>query len=240
MTTTKESKNDRIIRRIKRLVSLAEGNANMEESHSAFLQAQAMMVKYGVDPNEITDDDEVKEVLSQNGTDYKRLYWYERKLAFIVAKNFRCKNFIRWKHVKGKTQKQYRVEFMGLEADVELASSMYRLVLSAIEFYTQRYVRKHGIGVRHHTQSLKDDYMRGFIDGLERKFVEQIESQEWGLALVIPKEVEEKFSIEITRKGRVWRIPQIESQESYQQGYEDGNAIDYNKSTINKKENENE
>jgi len=51
-----ENNDDRIIRRIKRLLATAEGEANMNESHTAFLMAQEMMVKCGVDPSELTDD----------------------------------------------------------------------------------------------------------------------------------------------------------------------------------------
>lgn len=226
--------NERIIRRIKRLLALAEGNANKNESHLAFLQAQEMMVKYAVDPSEITDDEEVREVLDSSGSEYKRLYWYERQLARIVARNFRCKNYLQWVRPEGRVQKLNKIKFMGLEKDVELASAMYKLVISAIEYYTHLHVKENGIGIRHHTQSLKDDYMRGFVEGLERKFEEQIESQEWGLVLVIPKEVEEKYKEEVTGKGTRYIIPSVESQESYQQGYRDGNAIDYTKSTIDK------
>lgn len=228
----KMKNNDRILRRIKALLSLAEDNSNYNESHLAFLQAQEMMVKYGVDPNELTDDSDIIEILEKSGTDYKRLYWYEKELAGIVSKNFRCKNFLRWKKFSGRVQKQFRVEFMGLESDVELASSMYRLVISAIEFYAHKHIKENGLGIRHHTQSLKDDYMRGFIDGLEKKFEEQIQSNEWGLVLVVPKEVEEKYNSEITQSGRRYYIPSVEMQESYQQGYKDGNTIDYQKETI--------
>jgi len=56
------SKNDRILRRIKRLLAVAEREANVNESHSVLLQAQEMMVKYGVGANELTDDDELIEV----------------------------------------------------------------------------------------------------------------------------------------------------------------------------------
>lgn len=227
-----ENNNDRIIRRIKGLLELAEGEANVNESHSAFLQAQKMMVKYGVEPNELTEDKDVLEVLESSGTDYKRLYWYERELASIVAKNFRCKNWIRSRNIEGRTQIQRKIMFMGADQDVELATEMYKLVISAVEFYTQRYVKKNSLGVRSHTQSLKNDYINGFIDGLERKFEEQIQSQEWGLVLVVPMEVEERFDEVVTGKGLDYNIPQLESDETYQQGYKDGNAIDYKKETI--------
>lgn len=230
--------NDRIIRRIKRLLATAEGEANINESHTAFLLAQEMMVKYGVDPHELTEDEEILEVLEMQGTEYKRLYWYERKLAGIVSRNFRCKYYYRSKHVEGKLQIQRRIVFMGTEQDVELATAMYRLVVSAIEYYTQRYVKVNGIGIRSHTQSLKNDYMSGFISGLDKKFEEQIQTQEWGLVLVIPKEVEEKYDEIVTGKGIPMTIPQVESQESYRQGYEDGHSIDYKKETIDERTDE--
>lgn len=227
-----ENNNDRVVRRIKRLLATAEGEANMNESHTAFLLAQEMMVKYGVDPHELTDDERVLEVLEGQGTEYKRLYWYERKLAGIVARNFRCKYFYRSKHIDGKLQIQRKVMFMGTEQDVELATAMYKLVISAIEFYTQRYIKIEGLGIRSHTQSLKNDYMSGFIAGLDTKFEEQIQTQEWGLVLLVPKEVEEKYDEIVTGKTISLSIPTVESQESYQQGYKDGHAIDYKKETI--------
>lgn len=228
--------NDRIIRRIKALLALAEDKANVNESHSALLQAQRMMVEYGVDATELTDDEKVIEVLERNGSDFKRLYWYERRLAGIVASNFRCKHYYESRYVDGKSQIQRRIMFMGTEEDVELATAMYKLVVSAIDFYTLQHIKKHGFGVRQHTQTLKNDYMLGFIDGLERKFEEQIQSQEWALVLVIPKEVEDKYSEIVTGKALNYNVPQLEWQESYQQGYKDGNEIDYKKETINVKE----
>lgn len=227
-----ENKNDRILRRIKGLLTLAEDESNVNESHSAFLMAQKLMIEYGVDASELTDDEEVIRVLEQSGTEYKRLFWYERELANVVAKNFRCKSFIRNRHFEGKLQIQRRIMFMGRGEDVELASEMYRLVISAIEFYTHRYIKENGVGVRHHTQSLKNDYMSGFIDGLEMKFEEQIQTQEWGLVLVIPKEVEERFDEVVTGKSLGYNTPKLESQESYQDGYEDGYDIDYRKETL--------
>lgn len=224
--------NDRILRRVKGLLALAEGNSNMEESHSAFLMAQKLMVKYGIEASELTDDESVIQVLDSDGTDFKRLYWYERELAHIVAKNFRCKDWIRSRRIEGRSQIQRKIMFMGEEQDVQLATEMYRLVISAIEFYTHRHIKEHGIGIRSHTQSLKNGYMRGFIDGLEKKFEEQIQKQEWGLVLVIPKEVEEKYKEVVTGKAIPFTIPTVESRESYRQGYEDGNRIDYKKETI--------
>lgn len=209
----------------------------MEESHTAFLQAQRMMIKYGVDPSEMTDDEEMKEVLTKAGSNYKRLFWWERQLAHIVAKNFRCKDYYNNMYFEGKSQIQRQIRFMGREEDVELANAMFSLVIDAIQFYTNRYIKANNIsGSRAYTMQEKNDYMKGFICGLEDKFEEQISTQEWGLVLVIPKEVEEKYEEIVTGKSLSLIIPETRSYESYRQGYEDGNAIDYKKETIDDKE----
>lgn len=119
-------KKDRIIRRVKNLLKVAEGEANMEESHTAFLQAQKMMVKYGVDPSDITDDEEIKEVLTKGASEYKRLYWWERRLAQIVAKNFRCKNYYNGKYIEVKSQIQRQIRFMGMERMSNLLMQCFR------------------------------------------------------------------------------------------------------------------
>ena len=230
-------KNDRILRRVKGLLKVAEGNANMEESHTAFLQAQRMMIKYGVDPSEITDDEEMKDVLTKAGSNYKRLFWWERQLAHIVAKNFRCKDYYNGRYFEGKSQIQRQIRFMGIEGEVLLANAMFSLVVDAIQFYTNRYIKANNIsGSRAYTMQEKNDYMKGFICGLEDKFEEQIVTQEWGLVLVIPKEVEVKYKEVVTGKSIPMSIPETGSYESYRKGYEDGNAIDYKKETIDGKD----
>lgn len=222
-------KNDRILKIVKDLLALAEDDErHVEESHNAFLKAQRLMVKYGIDPSEVTDQAETREILEQSGTDYKRLFWWERELASIVARNFRCKHYYNGRYVEGKSQIQRRIMFMGQEGDVELASEMYKLVVDAALFYTKRYMNQFDLK----GTAIKNDYLRGFVDGLERKFEEQIEQQEWGLVLVIPKEVEEKYAVKVTGKGIPLTLPDLSSDEHYDKGFKDGKSIDYKKETI--------
>lgn len=224
---------ERILRRVKGLLLVAEGNANVEESHTAFLQAQRMMVKYGVDPSDITTDDEIKEILDKGATEYKRLFWWERRLASIVSNNFRCKHYYHNRYFDGKSQVQRQIRFIGSGNDAELAEEMYRLVVDAIKFYTNRYIKMNGIsGGRANTMQEKNDYMKGFINGLENKFDEQISDQEWGLVLVISEEVERKYDEVVTGKALPINVPKTRSHESYLHGYEDGHGIDYKKETI--------
>lgn len=224
-----QNKVDRIIRRVNKLLALAEDNSSVEESQTAFLQAQQMMVKYGVDPSDLDISEESKRVLEKSGSDYKRLFWWERRLASIVAKNFRCKNYINNKYIEGKKQVQRRIMFMGRDEDVNLAREMYKLAREATLFYTKCYMQQNDLK----ESSVKNDYILGFVDGLEEKFEDQInsQSQEWGLVLVVPKDVEERYKKEVT--GTLYhKIPDVNSDEHYSEGYEDGNAIDYTKSTV--------
>lgn|SRR5699024_1614555 len=224
-----QNKVDRIIRRVNKLLALAEDNSSVEESQTAFLQAQQMMVKYGVDPSDLDISEESKRVLEKSGSDYKRLFWWERRLASIVAKNFRCKNYINNKYIEGKKQVQRRIMFMGRDEDVNLAREMYKLAREATLFYTKCYMQQNDLK----GSSVKNDYILGFVDGLEEKFEDQInsQSQEWGLVLVVPKNVEERYKKEVT--GTLYhKIPDVNSDEHYSEGYEDGNAIDYTKSTV--------
>jgi|SRR5690625_821477 len=228
------NKNDRIIRRIKGLLSLAEDEGNMNESQQAFLQAQEIMVKYGVDPNELDLGKEIKEILTKSATQFKKLWWWERSLASIISSNFRCTwHYNSYQHVRGKHTKR-QVVFVGYEQDIELATEMYKLAHSATEFYAKRFLKKNNIkGHRGTTVQAKNDYIKGFLDGLERKFEEQINEQEWGLVVVVPKEVIERQD-EITQGGKSlgWTVPNQKSHEHYKTGYKEGNSIDYTKSTI--------
>lgn len=76
-------KNDKVIRKVKGLLALAENNSNMEESQSAFLQAQKMIVKYGINPNDV-ENKQMKDVLTGSVTSYKKLWWWERSLAPVI------------------------------------------------------------------------------------------------------------------------------------------------------------
>jgi|SRR5690625_4862251 len=238
MTVKNDAKqtNDKIIRKVRGLLALAEDNSNMEESQTAFLQAQKMMVKYGVDPSEV-ENKKVKEILTGQATDYKKLWWWERSLATVIAENFRCKWYYNSYRFNDNEQVKRRIMFVGYEKDIELAKEMYSLAHSATEFYAKRFLKKHNIqGNRGRTIQAKNDYIRGFVHGLEQKFEEQIADHEWGLVVVVPEEVKDKEQ-EITKDGKSisFNVPNLESHEHYQKGYQEGNAIDYTRSTVQEK-----
>ncbi|MCF3941588.1 DUF2786 domain-containing protein [Oceanobacillus alkalisoli] len=238
-----DERNEKVIRRVKRLLALSENNPNEEEAQSAFVMAQRIMLENDLSISEIDiDADNQRQVESGQVTIHKKLYWWERKLANIMAGNFRVKNFINWKRQQTSNRKS-AICFMGYESDVNLAKEMYLLAYEAILHYSNKYVEDyymdHSINrKRRITIAVKNSYMRGFLEGLESKFDDQIEelrSEGNTLMVLIPKEVEEKFAEEITGKAVPFRVPSVEENHAYHQGYEDGNLIDYTKSTIDEK-----
>ncbi|WP_026701640.1 DUF2786 domain-containing protein [Salibacterium aidingense] len=234
------TKNDYIIKKITRLLALAEDNSNEHEAQSAFLMAQKLMLKNNIAMDEIQVSDGKRNIEEGQVTTHKRLHWWERKLGIIMANNFRVKNFINWKKNSSRGNRKSAVCFMGYDKDVQLAKEMYLLAYEAITLLSKNFIdgyyKENDIErTQYNTLSIKNSYINGFLSGLEEKFeeqIEQIKAEENALMVLVPKEVEDKFEEEITGKSKSFKIPSISEIQAYQTGYEDGNKIDYTRSTI--------
>lgn len=240
-----EKRNDKILRKVKRLLALSENNPNEEEAQSAFVMAQRLMIENELSMSEIeVHAGQERTVAKGKVTIHKKLFWWERQLASIMSENFRVKYFLNWIKNKGSNRKD-SIYFMGFESDVKLAKEMYLLSYEAIVHYANKYVdgyyesNEEFLRERAITMSLKNSYMRGFLEGLESKFEEQLaemKAEGNALMVLVPKVVEEKYEKEITGKAKGYKIPSIEEVDAYLNGYKDGNHIDYTKSTIDHSE----
>lgn len=236
------NKLDSIIRKIKGLMALAEDNVNEDEAQSAFVMAQKLMMKYNIEQSEIEETLDTSSLIQGQATAYKTLFWHERLLAVIIADNFRVKFYLNNKRFNGDIKKKRTIMFYGLEQDVKMAKEMFVLANDAVDFYTKRFIEAvYSTGdyerERAFTKNLKNSYIKGFVDGLR----ERMESQrfalqkEYGLVLLTPKIVVEGYE-EFSKnfgKSTTWKIPKIEEAAAYQQGFTDGEEIDYSKSTVN-------
>lgn len=238
-----DERNDKILRKVKRLLALSENNPNEEEAQSAFVMAQRLMIDNDLSMSEIKiSPGQERKIDRGKVTIHKKLFWWERKLAGIMSENFRVKHYLNWMKPSGSNRKD-AIYFMGFESDVKLAKEMYLLAYEAILHYSKKYVDNYyeeRIGLyreRKITMQVKNSYMVGFLEGLKSKFDKQIEEMKAeanALMVLVPKEVEEKYNEEITGKASPYRIPTVEEAQAYQKGYEDGNHIDYTRSTIDK------
>lgn len=231
----KDKKYQKIVKKVKGLLAISRDQRNDEESQSAFLLAQKLMMEYQINKHDVEeteiDQDDINE---ESVTIFKRMYWWERKLGSIIAKNFRLKMFYERKHGKS------RIKFYGFGKDLELGKEMFILAYEVLLFHSKEFINNYYESssqnrTRYFTESLKSSYISGFLLGLEKRFSEQIAElrEQYEVLVLIPKEVEKSFK-EYSADFKPYSIeePAVEVGEAYRRGYETGSEIDFTRSTI--------
>lgn len=171
------ARNESIIKKIKDLLALANDHKNDEESQTAFVLAQRLMIKYDIASSQVKGQEDAEKVFEGQATVHKTLYWWERQLADIIANNFRVTWYYNSKVLKNESRKKRAIFFMGFESDVALAKEMYVLAYDVLTFYVRNYIDnfyEQNLKERGLTARLKNSYTRGFLSGLEEKFEEQV------------------------------------------------------------------
>lgn len=235
--------NQKIIRKVKGLLAIAKDHKNDEESQSAFILAQKLMIQYGIEASKVEEaalDNEEESIGEESVTIYKRLYWWERRLAQIIAQNFRVKYFLQSKMI-GRQQKR-RVVFYGFGRDLELSKEMYLLAYEVIVFHSKAFIHNYYQKNpslkrdRYVTESLKSSYINGFLIGLEERFAEQVAElrQVYEVLVLIPEAVEVAYEAYSSSWGKSLslRRPAVEVSDAYQEGYGDGKGIDFTQRTL--------
>lgn len=227
-----ETNNEKIVRKIKGLLAIANDNKDDSEARSALLMAQKLMVKHKIEKAQI--DQFNKENSSEVGmkshtaVSPKKLKWYERDLAIVIAENFRVKVY----YSVGYSGKR-GIQFFGYDDDCQLAIEVYNLALHALIHYSKEYVKEFYIFKGRYmertlelTNKVKDSYIKGFISGLNESFIVQADeiNEEYGLTLLTPVEVEEQYDLMSKgfKKAKNYKRPNSFDSDSYEKGYEDG------------------
>lgn len=167
---------DKILEKVKKLMSLAGNNPSEAEAIAASLKAQELIAKYNL---ELTDLEKEQQEIDQQefktGVDKSWKYG----LASVVANNFRVCCY--WVGSR-------KVVFYGYKQDVTVAVTTYEYLFKLGE-------RKARAACR---QAVKDygtergvyfSYTRGFTAGVKSA----LEVQTTALMIVVPKEVKESF-----------------------------------------------
>jgi hypothetical protein len=177
------------------------------------------MAKHNISMGEIEVNQPIQKTLAnQEGTEFRKLKWWEKTLASILAKNFRCNTYTNIR--SGKS----RVMFYGLQEDVELVKEAYLFAVNQIKFLSDHYIKSNGISGRALINSTKNDYINGFLNGLRDMFSEQVKKNGWGLVLVQDalvvqgyQELSQRFG-----KARSSRVNLAGNSDARGQGYSDG------------------
>lgn len=221
------SNNQKILDKIRNLLTLAE-DASDTEGQTALLMAQKLMLKYKISQQEV-DASNPQEIVIKSLSVYKRIYWWEKVLVKIIAKNFRVMFYIQSHRLPHQESVQRKLVLMGFEEDVELAYEVYHLAAQMMKHYASIALKE--IDSDTTIAITRKSYYQGFLDGLKDKFDRQRhefseDNPIYDLVIQTPSAVKEKFEHEIN--GRLkFKAPEYnESSQAYSDGYHKGNTVD--------------
>lgn len=176
--------------KIRKLLALAHSPYE-GEAKAALLKARELMAEHKLTEAECIEaaKQSVKDIKTEFTASKRRDPWLI-PLSAAIGEHYCCKAY-RTHYYGRQTQ---IIGFIGLEDDVELCVEIFAYAVSCVqsrikeirremeEIYNAKYIRREC-----------DSYGYGFTVGVTDAFERQQETkeQEWGLVLVIPKEVEE-------------------------------------------------
>jgi hypothetical protein len=212
---------DKIISKIKNLLKLSENTNFPEESQTALLKAQEFMIKHKLEMKDIGQEDK-EEVIEEGVTDVKKHKWYIKHLGSIIGDNFKCYCLIR--NFKIKNQ----IVFIGLENDLKIAKEMFKYALNEIEIFSNKYLKDFfGDYVKSEIDStiknsIKNSFIQGYLVGLNSKFKEQIQNNDWGLMVIKDKKVDDFMGKIKTVKQKQAAVNNSKDRHAFTNGFEVG------------------
>jgi hypothetical protein len=193
-----KKENEKVIEKVRKALALARDNPNDHEAETAMLLAQRLLAKNGMSMNDVEDSegDKLDRIMEMHITERSgRIPWWKKSLAYTIAENFKCKSLItRFGNSNSS------LTFFGLEEDVLVAVEVYQYAEMVIDKLAKSYVGKiYRSGES--TKGVRNDFIYGFLTGLNDKFKEQVETNEWGLVLSMDALVVKTFSEKKMRKS---------------------------------------
>lgn len=202
-------KNNKTIEKIQKLLETTVDNgASAEESQSAIAMAQRLMAKHKIEMRDVEMAGDLGKVdpIEMDVVKGKSLSWWTKQLALAITENFRCAVYI---NNAGSTRS---IRFIGEPEDAEIASKVFEFALGQMEYYAKQYRRKrrkahkdeYGDTTHFDGIAIRNDYMLGYISGLEDKLKEQLnENSEYALIIQTPNSVVEALDKLNLRTSRV-------------------------------------
>jgi len=215
-----QQQQETILSKIKKLLALAENNSSADESQNSFLKAQMLLLKHGLTMNDVAESDisNTKNVLNTSIDESSRMLWWKKSLAHIISNNFRCKSFTSFRSVNT------RICIIGLEEDVSIATEIYNCAVRTVEHQSKSYVKLNKKNGK--SAGLKNDFIIGWLNGLEDKFKKQVESvKEYGLILVKDALVVAEVDKMKLRTGQRSKITANRDVDARNAGYKQGNSF---------------
>lgn len=167
---------EKMLEKVKKLLSLAGNNPSEEEAIAASLKAQELIAKYNLDLSDL--DKEKLEIAQEEYTTGVDKSW-KYGLAQAVANNFRVMNY--WIGNR-------KVVFYGYKQDAAVAVSVFEYLFKTGERGARKACREHY--KKYGTETgVYFSYTRGFTAGVKSA----LEVQSTALMVVTPQEVKDSY-----------------------------------------------
>ena len=223
----KYSANQKIINKVKGLLDIAKDSNQDEETQTAFLLAQKLMVKYGIKKSSIQDQQRPVEygVLER----CQKLSLLKQRLANVIADNFKVL-FVRTGSFY--PNKHFQYNFYGYSNDVELAKNIYFLAVKIIQYRTKKYLNNYYLKTgasrnRKLTAFLKRNYIHGFIIGLETRLNDQ--TKKYDLMVKPDKELFKRLG---PARSKNTKVSYNYKSKSFKKGFTDGYNTDLSQRSV--------
>ena len=223
----KYSANQKIINKVKGLLDIAKDSNQDEETQTAFLLAQKLMVKYGIKKSSIQDQQRPVEygVLER----CQKLSLLKQRLANVIADNFKVL-FVRTGSFY--PNKHFQYNFYGYSNDVELAKNIYFLAVKIIQYRTKKYLNNYYLKTgaarnRKLTAFLKRNYIHGFIPGLEIRLNDQ--TKKYDLMVKPDKELFKRLG---PARPKSTKVSYNYKSKSFKKGFTDGYNTDLSQRSV--------
>lgn len=178
--------------KIRKLLALAESPVEAE-ARAALLKARQLMAEHKLTERECREAEKqaVKDVLTDITCSKRREPWII-PLSATIGESYCCKGY-RKRFYGQQTQ---HVGFIGLEDDVEICIAVFKYAVDCIRAGVKNIKREYAGYASYYSKFIKqecDSYGYGFVMGVGAAFEQQEKEnrEEWGLVLVMPKEVTE-------------------------------------------------
>ena len=223
-----------IINKVKKLLALSNGTCYEEEAQSAMLKAQEILLKEGLTMSQVdmASDNDGPVVITKTVAEKTSIApEWKFDIGGPICKNFRV-TLIKQRSYSQRGRSVNHLLLVGLEEDVLVCEVVLEFAFKSFEktfkifaddyYYTSGRPRSTRM-----TVALKNDYTRGYANGLRTKFREQVESK--ALVLVQNGLVKQymKDEMNLGRPGEKYRHLSAGSQEAFGQGVRDGKSLDH-------------
>lgn len=180
-TTADQSKIEEVIRKVQKLLALADQSRNPSEAEAiaASMQAQKLLAKYNLEIADITGEEkkeEIEQVIADVGTGNKWKY----TLANAIADSYCCKCYYHGAEM---------IVFYGYQSDVLIASRVFMYLFKVGNSLATKYVKARRDNGEYRTQGLYNSFCSGFCAGVRS----ELQKNCTALMLVTPQAVIESF-----------------------------------------------